>query len=281
MKFEQLVLFSTFLLAASAKLKISKPRQGTEWEFGKKNVVKWKHDSSDKGKEDLHLYFTDGVDPEKFRGRPVASIVVDDVTKDSTEFDLTKIDVSQFPPSAEEYFLRFGDVNGSYSHLFTINGGKRATSNDSKPTSTDSKPTSNDSKPTSNDSNPTSNDSNPTSNDSNPTSNDSKPSTESPDNTTNNNSTNADANNANANANANPTNANPTNSTVPDNSITNGNNTVNGNVANNANGPASVNSPSATNGATVTQGNATPDGAEKTIITSFVAVVVAVAAFLF
>jgi len=278
MRFEQLALFSTLLLAVSAKLKITNPVNGTVWEFGKKNTVNWKHSGSDEGKQDLHLFFTDGVDPEKFRGKPVASVTVDDVTKDTTEFDLSKLEVDQFPPSVEEYFLRFGDVNGSYSHLFTINGGKREGKSDNQNNNGNqgnNNGNNNGNQNNSNDNNGNQNNNNGNNSDNNNDSNSAN------NENANTNNANANTNNANANtnnANANNANANANNATVINNAngsnpIANGNNTVNGNVANNAN--------------TANNGNQGPNvaqesnGTEKTIATSFVAVVAVIATLFF
>ena len=124
MKACRLALLSTFLLAVSAKVSITNPVKDTVWDFdSKSNKVKWTHQESDKGPVDINLIYTAGVDPEKFQGSPIATQRVEDVTKDSAEFDLTGVDKSKYPPSAEHYFVRFGDVSGAYSHLFTVKGG--------------------------------------------------------------------------------------------------------------------------------------------------------------
>jgi len=134
MKAYQLALLSTFLLSASARLAITNPVKGTEWEFGKKNTVKWTHEEGDKGSLALNLIFANGVDPTLVNSAPIYSQTVDDVTKDSVEFDLTGIDKSKYPESASDYFLRFGDVGdpmGNFSHTFTIKGGTKSGSGSS------------------------------------------------------------------------------------------------------------------------------------------------------
>jgi len=293
MKFQQLALLSAFLLAVSAKVKITNPVKDTVWEFGKKNTVNWKHSDQDKGKVDINLFYTKGVDPEKFRGKPVASMTIDDVTKDTAEFDLSKLDVDQFPPSVEQYFLRFGDVNGSYSHLFTIKGGKGSESKPSDGNSSNSNSGSNGS----NDSNASNNNngnnanSGDNANNGNNANNANNGNNGNNANNANNGNNGNNANNANNGDNANNANnanngANGANNTT----VANGGNTANN--ANNANGQTTVPANNtATNGANANQGNTVnqgnnnansdASGVERTIATSFFAVVAAVAAFLF
>jgi len=254
MKFQQLALLSTFLVVVSAKIKITTPGQSTAWEFGKKNTVKWIHESNDKGSLDLNLFFTKGVNPEKFIGEPVVSMTVEDITKDTAEFDLSKLDLDQFPPSSKDYFLRFGDYKGSYSQLFTINGGK----DDNY-------------KPADNINNLGNNYSNSTNGVSNATNNSTVTNGTNGSLNSANNSTVVNYSNNDLNAVDNSTMANNNNSTVVNN--TNGilNSSNNGNVGNSQTTTSENN--------TANQVNTTQDtsDAEKIIATSFFAVIAAVA----
>jgi len=135
MKAFQLALLLTFLLVVSAKISITSPITATHWSFGKTNEVRWTHEAGDSGPVDINLFYTAGVDPILFQGSPIVTQHIDDVTKDSAQFDLTYIDKSKYPPTASYYYICIGDA---YSSLFTINGGTGSFNSSNSPTSSSS-----------------------------------------------------------------------------------------------------------------------------------------------
>jgi len=249
----QLALISAFLLAVSAKVKISKPVEGTVWNFGNKETVAWKCvDDTDKGPAEIELFFTNGQDPNNLRSKPIATKSVDKLEDGTAEFDLSNIKKEDFPPSVEEYFIRIGGKEGSYSHLFTINGGTGTGASTSGNSTTTTGPESGSSGSTTSDNNGNGSTTGNTTNPGNST-----------DTTTT----------GNDNAGNNTTGAGNNNGNTGNNNGNTGNN-------NNNNGPSGATIANVTTGTQNTNTNNQSNGSTKTIASSFFAVAVACAAFL-
>jgi len=126
-------LFAYFALviACVSAVSITDPVQATKWTFGKKWNVKWQQDPTGKtpneGSATVYLYHLGNQDPTTFQGGDaVATAQVQDIkTTTTVELDLTSVPTAKYPPTSN-YFIRIGDVGGSYSGKFTISGGTGA-----------------------------------------------------------------------------------------------------------------------------------------------------------
>lgn len=123
-------LFAIVALAislVSAEIKITKPVASTKWSFGKTETVEWTAGPTDTGAKDLYVFFLNGSDPKTFKGESyVAKVAVPDVAAGSAKVDLSTVDLTKYPKSSNQYFIRIGDVSGGYSSQFTITGGSGA-----------------------------------------------------------------------------------------------------------------------------------------------------------
>lgn len=129
MKCTFLALFVLAVAYVNA-VSLSVPIQSTVWSFGKKWTAKWVQDTTGKtpneGSATLYLFHIGNADPTTFQGNdPVLTVQVPDLKSGSADIDLTTVPTAKYPPESY-YFIRIGDVSGSYSGKFKITGGTGA-----------------------------------------------------------------------------------------------------------------------------------------------------------